>query len=103
MMKNSCFAFLVVFTSVIASGSSEAQSLLPSLNRLPSLPVVSRLVPSSPRLLETPILPARRSSDWYPYVIARESDRDWIRQTPIELRPNRPLHFWGNSRRWLAR
>jgi hypothetical protein len=39
------------------------------------------------------------TSGWYPYVIARGEDRTWIRETPIEQRPNRPLHFWGNSRR----
>lgn len=41
--------------------------------------------------------------NWYPYVIARPEDRDWIQQTPIELRPNRPLHFWGNSKRRMLR
>lgn len=41
------------------------------------------------------------SGDWYPYVIAREEDRAWIRDTPVEDRPNRPMHFWGNSRRRL--
>lgn len=41
------------------------------------------------------------SGNWYPYVIAREQDRAWIREMPIESRPNRPLHFWGNSRRRL--
>ena len=35
----------------------------------------------------------------YPYVIARPGDREWLRETPIEQRPNRPMHFWGNSRR----
>lgn len=39
------------------------------------------------------------ASGWYPYVIARGEDRQWIRETPIEQRPNRPLHFWGNTRR----
>jgi len=39
------------------------------------------------------------ASGWYPYVVARPADRYWIRETPIEQRPNRPLHFWGNSRR----
>jgi hypothetical protein len=38
-------------------------------------------------------------NSWYPYVIARPGDRQWLRQTPIELRPNRPMHFLGNSRR----
>lgn len=34
---------------------------------------------------------------WYPYVLARGNDREKIKQTPIELRPNRPLHFYGNA------
>ena len=36
-------------------------------------------------------------SGWYPYVIARGQDRAVIENTPIELRPNRPFHFYGNS------
>ncbi len=35
-------------------------------------------------------------SGYYPYVIALPEDRQWIRNTPIELRPTRPLHFYGN-------
>ena len=38
---------------------------------------------------------------WYPYVIARPADRSWMREMPVANRPNRPLHFWGNSRRRL--
>ena len=34
---------------------------------------------------------------WYPYVIARGSDRDRIKEMPIEQRPNRPFHFYGNT------
>jgi hypothetical protein len=34
---------------------------------------------------------------WYPYVIARGEDRALIQSMPMEMRPNRPLHFWGNS------
>ena len=44
-----------------------------------------------------------RNSNWYPYVIAKPEDREWIRETPVELRPNRPLHFWGNSKRRVLR
>ena len=39
------------------------------------------------------------SDQWYPYVVARPVDRSWIREMPMQHRPNRPLHFWGNSRR----
>ena len=41
------------------------------------------------------------STQWYPYVIARPADRSWMREMPVANRPNRPLHFWGNSRRRL--
>ena len=33
---------------------------------------------------------------YYPYTIARPQDRAWIRSLPIEQRPARPLHFYGN-------
>jgi hypothetical protein len=36
------------------------------------------------------------NSDYYPFVITRRADREMIRYTPVELRPNRPLHFYGN-------
>ena len=45
-----------------------------------------------------------QQNNWYPYVIARGEDRAVIQNTPIELRPNRPLHFYGNIvRRNVAR
>ncbi|MCM2373581.1 hypothetical protein [Aporhodopirellula aestuarii] len=34
---------------------------------------------------------------WSPVVIARGEYRDQIKSLPIEQRPNRPLHFYGNS------
>ncbi len=33
---------------------------------------------------------------YYPYTIARPQDREWIRSLPMEQRPDRPLHFYGN-------
>ena len=33
---------------------------------------------------------------YYPYAIARPEDRSWIRSLPVEQRPTRPLHFYGN-------
>jgi len=36
------------------------------------------------------------NNGYYPYVIALPKDRQWIRDTPIEHRPDRPLHFYGN-------
>lgn len=32
-----------------------------------------------------------------PRVVTFGSDRDQIKSTPIEKRPNRPLHVYGNS------
>ena len=34
---------------------------------------------------------------WSPYVIARGPERQIIQSTPMELRPYRPLHFYGNT------
>ncbi len=42
---------------------------------------------------------AAQEPGWYPYTIARGSDREMIRQTPLLLRPYRPLHFYGNTQR----
>ena len=33
---------------------------------------------------------------YYPYVIALPQDRQWIRNMPIDQRPTRPLHIYGN-------
>jgi hypothetical protein len=41
---------------------------------------------------------------WAPFVIARGEERQIIRSLPIEQRPYRPLHFYGNTvRRILSR
>jgi hypothetical protein len=34
---------------------------------------------------------------WSPVIIARGAYREQIVQTPIEQRPNRPFHFYGNT------
>lgn len=34
---------------------------------------------------------------WAPFVIARGEERQIIRSLPIEQRPYRPLHFYGNT------
>jgi hypothetical protein len=34
---------------------------------------------------------------WYPFTIARGTDRVIIENTPILERPYRPLHFYGNT------
>lgn len=46
-----------------------------------------------------------QDTGYYPYVFARGNDRQRIRSMPIELRPNRPFHFYGNSvrRRYYGR
>lgn len=34
---------------------------------------------------------------WSPNIIATGQEREQIRATPIEQRPYRPLHFYGNT------
>jgi len=36
-------------------------------------------------------------ADFDPRVVTFGSERDQIKSTPIEKRPNRPLHVYGNS------
>lgn len=46
------------------------------------------------------VQPARAAEPgWSPVVIARGHQRAEIEATPIELRPYRPLHFYGNTLR----
>ena len=43
------------------------------------------------------LLPQLNSgTGYYPFVIALPQDRQRIRSMPIEQRPARPLHFYGN-------
>jgi hypothetical protein len=37
------------------------------------------------------------SPGWTPPIIATGADREYLRSLPIEQRPNRPLHFYGNT------
>ena len=32
----------------------------------------------------------------YPYVVTRPQDRHWMESTPVQHRPYRPLHIYGN-------
>jgi len=41
--------------------------------------------------------PASQEPGWIPVVIARGALREQIDATPIEERPYRPLHFYGNT------
>ena len=36
---------------------------------------------------------------WLPVVVAKEPLKSQIKATPIEMRQNRPLHFYGNTKR----
>lgn len=38
---------------------------------------------------------------WSPNIIATGPQREHLRSLPIEQRPNRPLHFYGNTVRRL--
>ncbi len=68
---------------------------------------------SSDNTLDSPSIPLETTSSntalsasyvrRYPYVIVRPQDRDWLTSLPIEHRPNRPLHFYGNTIRRLER
>lgn len=42
-------------------------------------------------------LSAADEPGWSPYVVARGSQRLEIRNTPLHLRPYRPMHFYGNT------
>lgn len=86
-----CLAFLVALSMQLSPSEASGQF---QANPVPLLP---RPITS---LVRPPVQP---SGDWYPYVVARREDREWIRNTPIELRPNRPMHFWGNTRRRILR
>lgn len=46
--------------------------------------------------LNTTFGPVTNANGYYPYVIARPQDRQAIRNTPIQQRPTRPMHFYGN-------
>lgn len=85
--------------SIFADQTLEAQLLLgrPTQNRVTQPRRFVNRVTTKPSIVGTP------TGSWYPYVVARPEDREWIRQTPVELRPNRPMHFWGNSRRRVLR
>jgi hypothetical protein len=47
--------------------------------------------------LATDFVSAASEPGWSPNVIARGEERQQIRATPIEQRPYRPLHFYGNT------
>ena len=85
--------------SIFAGQTLEAQLLSgrPFQNRIAQPRRLGNRVAAKPSIVGTP------AGTLYPYVIARPEDREWIRQTPVEMRPNRPLHFWGNSRRRVLR
>jgi hypothetical protein len=44
-----------------------------------------------------PVLVSGQEPGWYPQVIAPPEMRPLIQATPMELRPYRPLHLWGNT------
>lgn len=89
-----CLLFLVVLSMQFVLPDAHGQLRIPGQLRAPD--VIRNAI--------TRQLPATQSGgSWYPYVVARREDRDWIRNTPIDCRPNRPLHIWGNTRRRILR
>lgn len=100
MRTSNLVLIAAVFVLGLGSSTLEAQLLpRPFLNVSP--PVYQATVETQVPMVSVGIPVNNPYSQWYPYVVARAEDRQWIRETPIELRPNRPLHFWGNSRRRL--
>ena len=92
-------AFVYIF---VMAGSTQAQRVpRPILNRAPIYR--GNLQPMFRPTTDVRISGYRTTSHRYPSVIARPEDRQWIREIPVELRPNRPMHFLGNSRRRTLR
>ena len=40
---------------------------------------------------------AKAEPGWASNVIIRGAERDYVKSLPIELRPYRPFHFYGNT------
>ena len=83
-----CLILLVALCSQFSLPDANGQLRVPASQ----LPVIRLAIPT-----------ARTADNWYPYVIARREDRVWIRNTPINERPSRPMHVWGNTRRKILR
>ena len=90
--------FVFIFTM---AGSTQAQRVARPIRN--GAPIRGNLQPIIRPIPEARFSGYKANDHVYPYVIARPEDRQWIRETPIELRPNRPMHFWGNSRRRTLR
>ncbi len=61
-----------------------------------SVPVIAETVPVVPVVGPIAVAPTQEP-DWSPIVIPRGEYRDHIKAMPIEDRPYRPLHFYGNT------
>ena len=48
-------------------------------------------------LITLPVFSFAQEPQWSGRVIATGAEREQIEAIPIELRPNRPLHFYGNT------
>jgi len=51
----------------------------------------------TPLSTETSSVPALAQTGFDPRIIVFGEEREKIESTPIEQRPNRPLHFYGNT------
>ena len=68
--------------------SNNSQSLRSTLFSLTALAALTTLTPS----------PANsKEPGWSPVIIARGEYRERLQATPIEYRPYRPLHIYGNT------
>jgi hypothetical protein len=107
MMCTRCLACVASLFLLTIQSSSDAQVLGSRANRpvrVAAMVEFPSAAENAPRFgKRSYVAAAEQGNGWYPYVIARGDDRTWIRQLPIEERPNRPMHFWGNSRRRVVR
>lgn len=45
----------------------------------------------------SPSVAVASGTGWSPVIVPRGVYRQQIKATPIEMRPNRPFHFYGNT------
>ena len=88
-LSNLLLIALFVFSiqSVLAAQTSQ----------VPSQSIVAPIDAKTDAALQRATTPLRQSPTWYPYLITRPTDRQWIESLPISERPNRTFHIYGNA------
>ncbi len=100
----------MIFAVACGTGSRLSAQVPPVYQPEPAKPIQSILVSSTQQddlQDESPAEPGEANNiapaigptppQRYPYLITRPTDRDWIRSMPIEIRPNRVFHIYGNA------